>query len=69
MVNLKTKPNKISFNVEDFGPLNLVVIQPNSFCNLDCDYCYLPDRHLHNRLSLDLIEPIFNVFLLVLFSG
>lgn len=42
-----------------FGPISLVIIQPNSFCNLDCDYCYLPDRHLQNRLSLDLIDPIF----------
>lgn len=41
-----------------FGPINLIVIQPTSFCNLDCDYCYLPDRHLKNQLSLDLIEPI-----------
>ena len=46
-----------------FGPINLVVIQPTSFCNLNCDYCYLPNRHLKNRLSLDLIEPIFkNIF-------
>ncbi|MEL6555608.1 MAG: cyclophane-forming radical SAM/SPASM peptide maturase GrrM/OscB [Cyanobacteria bacterium J06621_11] len=37
----------------------MVVIQPTSFCNLDCDYCYLPNRHLRNRLSLDLLEPIF----------
>lgn len=42
-----------------WGPIHLVVIQPTSFCNLDCDYCYLPDRHLTNRLSLELIEPIF----------
>jgi len=42
-----------------FGPINLVVIQPTSFCNLDCDYCYLPDRHIKNHLSLDLVEPIF----------
>ena len=42
-----------------FGPIGLVIIQPTSFCNLNCDYCYLPDRHLKNRLSLDLIEPIF----------
>ena len=46
-----------------FGPINLVVIQPTPFCNLNCDYCYLPNRHLKNRLSLDLIEPIFkNIF-------
>ena len=42
-----------------FGPINLVVIQPTPFCNLDCDYCYLPDRQLKKQLSLDLIEPIF----------
>ncbi len=43
----------------DCGPITLVVVQPTSFCNLNCDYCYLPDRHLKNTLSLDLIEPIF----------
>jgi uncharacterized protein len=42
-----------------FGPINLVIIQPTSFCNLDCDYCYLPDRKLKKQLSLDLIDPIF----------
>ncbi|MGA9377227.1 MAG: cyclophane-forming radical SAM/SPASM peptide maturase GrrM/OscB [Phormidium sp.] len=42
-----------------FGPLNLIVIQPTSFCNLDCDYCYLPDRQVKQQLSLDLVEPIF----------
>ena len=29
-----------------FGPIGLVVIQPTPFCNLDCDYCYLPHRQL-----------------------
>ncbi len=42
----------------EFGPMKLVVVQPTSFCNLDCDYCYLPDRHLKKTMSLDLIEPI-----------
>ena len=42
-----------------FGPINLVIIQATSFCNLDCDYCYLPDRQIRNQLSLDLVEPIF----------
>lgn len=60
-------PQKFSFSpgenqaidLKQFGPIELVVIQPTSFCNLNCDYCYLPDRHLKNTLSLDLIEPIF----------
>lgn len=46
-------------DISQFGPLSLVVIQPTSFCNLDCDYCYLPDRHLKKRLSIELIDPIF----------
>lgn len=52
-----------------FGPISLVVIQPNSFCNLDCDYCYLPDRHLQNKLSLELIEPIFKSIFTSAFFG
>lgn len=47
------------FNLSNFGPLDLVILQTTSFCNLDCDYCYLPDRHLKNQFSLDLIEPVF----------
>ena len=59
MASFDKKSNVDVNDISNFGPINLVVIQPNSFCNLDCDYCYLPDRHLHNRISLDLIEPIF----------
>ena len=52
-----------SSELATFGPIDLVIIQATSFCNLDCDYCYLPDRQSKNRLSLDLIEPIFkNIF-------
>jgi uncharacterized protein len=52
-----------------FGPIGLVVIQPTSFCNLNCDYCYLPNRQLQNRLSLDLIEPIMKAVLTSPFVG
>ena len=56
--------------ISQFGPISLVVIQPTSFCNLNCDYCYLPDRHLRNLLSLDLIEPIFKkIFTSSFFRG
>lgn len=58
-----------SLNVSSFGPINLVVIQPTPFCNLDCDYCYLPNRNLKERLSLDLIEPIFKAIFTSPFVG
>lgn len=42
------------------GVLKLVVIQSTTFCNLNCDYCYLPDRQSKFKFSLDLLEPIFS---------
>jgi uncharacterized protein len=52
-----------------FGPIGLVVIQPTPFCNLDCDYCYLPDRSDRSRLSLDLVDPILRAVLTSPFVG
>jgi uncharacterized protein len=42
--------------VSGFGPVRLLVLQPTPFCNLDCDYCYLPDRGDRTRLSFELLE-------------
>ena len=38
------------------GPLRLLVLQPTPFCNLDCDYCYLPSRDDRSRLSLEILD-------------
>lgn len=39
-----------------YGPVRLLVLQPTPFCNLDCDYCYLPDRSNRSRLPLEILE-------------
>jgi uncharacterized protein len=31
--------------------LRLLVLQPSPFCNIDCDYCYLPSRSETHRMS------------------
>jgi uncharacterized protein len=41
------------------GPLELLVLQPTPFCNLDCSYCYLPDRQSTRRMSPDTLEQAF----------
>jgi len=41
------------------GPLDLLVIQATPFCNLDCHYCYLPDRQNTERMSLAVVDRLF----------
>lgn len=41
------------------GPLDLLVIQPTPFCNIDCRYCYLPDRQNKARISSATLDRIF----------
>ncbi len=38
--------------------LDLLVIQPTALCNLDCSYCYVPDRQNSARLPFDLLEKL-----------
>ncbi len=65
---IDTQKNQ-SIDVSSFGPINLVVIQPTPFCNLNCDYCYLPNRDLKESLPLALIDPIFKAILTSPFVG
>ncbi len=41
------------------GPLELLVLQPTPFCNLDCTYCYLPDRDSKRRMSEATLNRVF----------
>lgn len=43
----------------ELGPLDLLVIQPTPFCNIDCSYCYLPDRQSKKQIARDVLEAIF----------
>jgi uncharacterized protein len=40
-------------------PTSMVVIQPTGFCNIDCSYCYLPNRNDKHTISLDIVERLF----------
>ena len=37
----------------------LVVIQPTPFCNINCRYCYLPDRSVTHKISMATLTRIF----------
>jgi uncharacterized protein len=36
----------------------LLIIQGTPFCNINCSYCYLPDRDRRDRLSIDTLRCI-----------
>jgi uncharacterized protein len=46
--------------------IELLVIQPTPFCNIDCRYCYLPER---NSKAVVAPETLFNLFSQVFASG
>jgi uncharacterized protein len=45
---------------EALGPLELLVIQPTPFCNLDCSYCYLPSRQSRKRIAPEVLDQTFH---------
>ena len=40
-------------------PVELFVLQPTPFSNVNCDYCYLPNRGDKQRMSMETIEVVF----------
>lgn len=40
------------------SPFVLLVLQATPFCNIDCNYCYLPDRLDKNKFDISLIPQI-----------
>jgi uncharacterized protein len=39
-------------------PLKLLVLQATKLCNLDCSYCYLPNRHIAGNMEEAVIEAV-----------
>lgn len=35
--------------------ISLLVLQPSPFCNINCDYCYLPNRASKKWMSMQII--------------
>ncbi|WP_083886749.1 cyclophane-forming radical SAM peptide maturase AmcB [Actinoalloteichus spitiensis] len=60
------KPEEASANVfanktrrpSIFLEPNTVILQPDTICNLDCDYCYLPFRKSRNSMSVNVARAV-----------
>src|SRR6202453_3524087 len=40
--------------------IETVVVQPTPFCNINCSYCYLPQRNVKTVMSQDTIVTLFS---------
>jgi sulfatase maturation enzyme AslB (radical SAM superfamily) len=70
-VDVPTQPNCVDlWNSDERAPgetnneriarcLQLLVIQPTSLCNLDCRYCYVPERKDASRLEFSTLRRLF----------
>jgi uncharacterized protein len=47
------QPDPFGFTTQEF------ILQPTSFCNINCDYCYLPHRLAKRRMSRDTLAHVF----------
>ncbi len=45
---------------KNFGPVKLLILQGTPFCNINCRYCYLPDRDNTGRMTVETVEAVID---------
>jgi uncharacterized protein len=40
------------------GVCRILILQLTSFCNIDCSYCYLPNRSSTRRMTVDTLRSV-----------
>ncbi|MEI6881465.1 MAG: cyclophane-forming radical SAM/SPASM peptide maturase GrrM/OscB [Bacteroidota bacterium] len=45
--------------MENIKKIHQIVLQPTTFCNINCSYCYLPNRNIKNTISPKVVENLF----------
>ena len=38
--------------------IQILVLQPTGFCNINCSYCYLPERDAKTRMSFNVVQRV-----------
>lgn len=44
-------------------PLRYIVFQPTQFCNINCTYCYLPNREIRGLMTYEVLESVIKKIL------
>lgn len=56
MANVTNEQDRFAQLRKQLPSMNLLVLQGSPFCNIDCDYCYLPNRQETRRMTYDVLE-------------
>ena len=57
--SIEEDPPHSVFDPTEFHPVlktRLLILQPSPFCNITCDYCYLPNRNSSARMEIDTLR-------------
>src|ERR1700743_732982 len=52
-----------------YPQIQLAIIQASPFCNIDCDYCYLPGRSIARRIDWETLTKVAQRVLESPFTG
>ena len=55
------KSTGTSYSISHKLPNTLVILQPSPFCNIDCRYCYLPNRKSKDIMTEETVQDISRV--------
>jgi uncharacterized protein len=53
----------------EYSPLQLLVMQSTPLCNIDCAYCYLPDRQNPKRMCPETVDAVYTDLITERFVG
>ncbi len=54
------RPGFVESGPRLIGPTKLLVLQGTGFCNIDCRYCYLPNRSERGEMSVETVRAVID---------
>lgn len=60
LAELLPQPASPTPDLPAVGPVRLLILQPTSFCNIDCSYCYVPNRSVKGLMPMEVLSRMLD---------
>lgn len=60
LAELLPQPVSPTSDQPEVGPVRLLILQPTSFCNIDCSYCYVPNRNVKGLMAIEILAKVLD---------